>query len=116
MGCANIVDRPDTHLNSQANVHSDPIVKSSKSSLSGEVVAQDAHTKLREVNSAPSIFWHESEQGDQLHERAVRYRYSMLFTTNARDTPTEIGRDNITNHELFKILVLQCGSVCKSVF
>jgi len=67
------VDRPGTHLNPQANVHSDPIVRSSKSSLSGEVVAEEANTRMREVCSAPSIFWHESEQGDQLHQRAVRY-------------------------------------------
>jgi len=73
MGGANSVDRPGTYLNPQVNVHSDPIVRSSKSSLSGEVVAEEANTKVREVNSAPSIFWHESEQGDQLHQSAVRY-------------------------------------------
>ena len=67
------MDRPGTHLNPQANVHSDPIVRSSTSSLSGEVVAEEANTRMREVSSAPSIFWHESEQGDQLHQRAVRY-------------------------------------------
>jgi len=70
---ANSVDRPGTHLNPQANVHSDPIVRSSKSSLSGEVVAEDANMRVREVGSAASIFCHESEQGDQFHERAVRY-------------------------------------------
>jgi len=37
------------------------------------VVAEEANTRMREVSSAPSIFWHESEQGDQLHQRAVRY-------------------------------------------
>jgi len=67
------VDRLGMHLNPQVNVHSDPIVRSSKSSLSGEVVAEEANTKVKEVNSAPSIFWHESEQGDQLHQRAVHY-------------------------------------------
>jgi len=41
--------------------------------LSGEVVAEEANTRMREVSSAPSIFWHESEQGHQLHQRAVRY-------------------------------------------
>ena len=73
MGGANSVDRPGTHLNPQANVHRDPMVRSSKSSFSGEVVAEEANTRMREVSSAPSIFWHESEQGDQLHQRAVRY-------------------------------------------
>jgi len=73
MGGANSVDRPGAHLNPQANVHSDPIVRSSKSSLGGEVVAEDANTKAREVSSAPNIFWHESEQSDQFHEMAVRY-------------------------------------------
>jgi len=79
---ANSVDRPGTHLNPQASVHSDPIVRSSKSSLSGEVVAEEANTRMREVSSAPSIFWHESEQGDELHERAVRYRSPDLSPIN----------------------------------
>jgi len=82
MGGANSVDRPGTHLNPQANVHSDPIVRSSKSSLSGEVVAEEANTRMREVSSAPSIFWHESEQGDQLHQRAVRYSSSSSIKLN----------------------------------
>jgi len=51
------VDKPGTHLNPQANVHSDPIVRSRKLPLSGEVVAEEANTKVRELNSAPSIFW-----------------------------------------------------------
>jgi len=72
------VDRPGTHLNPQVNVHSDPIVRSSRSSLSREVVAEEANTGVKEVNSAPSIFWHESEQGDQLHQRAVRYISSVI--------------------------------------
>ena len=67
------MDRPGTHLNTQANVHSDPIVRASKSSMSVEVVAEDANTKVREVSSAPSVFRHESEQGDQFHEMTVRY-------------------------------------------
>ena len=54
MGGANSVDRPGTHINPQANVHSDPIVRSSKSSLSEEVVVEEANTKVREVSSAPS--------------------------------------------------------------
>jgi len=80
MGGANSVDRPGTHLNPQANVHRDPMVRSSKSSFSGEVVAEEANTRMREVSSAPSIFWHESEQGDQLHQRAVRYNYTGKTT------------------------------------
>ena len=78
MGGANSVDRPGTHVNPQANVHSHPIVRSSTSSLSGEVVAEEANTRMREVSSAPSIFWHESEQGDQLHQRAVRYNNNKV--------------------------------------
>jgi len=77
-------DRPCTHLNPQAYVHSDPTDMSSKSSLSGEVVAEEANTRVREVSSAPNKVVNdrgvattaansESEQGDQLHERAVRY-------------------------------------------
>ena len=64
------MDRPGTHLNPQPNVHSDPAVKSSKSSLSGEVVEAEANTNVTEVSS---MFWHESERGDQLQERAARY-------------------------------------------
>jgi len=84
MGGANSVDRPGTHLNPQANVHTNPIVRSSKSSLSGEVVAEEANTKVREVSSAPSKVDNDrsiattaanskSKQGDQFQERAVRY-------------------------------------------
>jgi len=80
MGSANSVDRPGMHLTPQANVHSDPIVRSSKSSLSGEVVAEDANTNVREVSSAPSIFWHDSEQSDQSHETAVRYNGARNLT------------------------------------
>jgi len=87
MGGANSVDRPGTHLNQQANVHSDPIVRSSKSSLSGEVVAEEANTRVKEVSSAPNKDVNarvmattaansESEQGDYLHQRAVRYSTS----------------------------------------
>jgi len=53
MGGANSVDRPGTHLNQQANVHSDPIVRWSKSSLSGEVVAEEANTRVKEVIVRP---------------------------------------------------------------
>jgi len=96
MGDANSVDRLGTHLNPQANVHSDPIVRSSKSSLRGEVVAEEANTKVREVNSAPSIFWHESEQGDQLHERAVRYRGNK-FKLVEHQCQYDLQKYNITN-------------------
>ena len=89
MGGANSVDRPGTHLNPLANVHSDPIVRSSKSSLSGEVVAEDANTRMKEVSSAPNKDVNvrgmetttansESEQGDQLHQRAVRYNNTEI--------------------------------------
>ena len=78
------MDRPGTHVNPQANVHSDPIVRSSTSSLSGEVVAEEANTRMKDVSSAPSKVVNvrgmettaansESEQGDQLRQRAVRY-------------------------------------------
>jgi len=48
------MDRPGRNLNPQTNVHSDPIVRSSKSSSSGEEVAENANTNAREVSSAPS--------------------------------------------------------------
>ena len=75
MGSANSVDRPGTHLNPQANVHSDPIARSSKSSLSGEVFAEDANTNERVVTSAASMFWHERERGDQLHMGGTLHNY-----------------------------------------
>jgi len=93
------VERPGTHLNPQANVHSDPVVRSSKSSLSGEVVAQEANTKVKEINSAPSIFWHESEQGDQLHQRVVRYngaRNLGLEERNVDRNKAEATNDEVT--------------------
>jgi len=43
---------------------------------------------MREVSSAPSIFWHESEQGDQLHQRAVRYSTSMFLPKKWMDLKT----------------------------
>jgi len=90
------VDRPGTHLNPQANVHIDPIVRSSKSSLSGKVVAEEANTKVREVSSGPSNVDNdrgmettaansESEQGDQLHDRAVRYKFHRLVTRKEKN-------------------------------
>ena len=91
MGGANSVDRPGTHLNPQANVPSDPIVRSSKSSLSGEVVAGEANTRMKEVNSAPSIFWHESEQGDQLHQMAVRYSSSNSSSSTSSSSTSAHG-------------------------
>ena len=98
MGSANSVDRPGTHLNPQANVHSDPIVRSSTSSLSGEVVAEGANTRMREVSSAPSIFWHESEQGDQLHQRAVRYTPVVLSDEKAEDRFAQLGKRRNTKY------------------
>ena len=82
------MDRPGTHLNPQANVYSDPIVRSSKSSLSGEVVAEEANTRVKEVSSEPNKDVNvrcmattaankESEQGDQL-QRAVRYNAEQV--------------------------------------
>jgi len=61
-------------------------VRSSKSSLSGEVVAEEANRGMREVSSAPNKDVNVrgmattaansgSEQGDQLHQRAVCYMY-----------------------------------------
>ena len=96
MGGANSVDRPGTHLNPQANVHSDSIVRSSKSSLSGEVVADEANTRMREVSSAPSKVVNvcgmettaansKSEQGDHLHQRAVRYIVNNLICAQISD-------------------------------
>jgi len=92
------VDRPGTHLNPQANVHNDPIVRSSKSSLSGEVVAEEANMRMRDVSSAPNKVVDdrvmattaansESEQGDQLHERAVRYRSIRHSVFPRNDVP-----------------------------
>ena len=63
-------------------------VRSSKSSLGGEVVAEEANTKVREGSSAPNIVDNdldiattaansESEQGDQLHKRPVGLRYKV---------------------------------------
>jgi len=58
--------------------------------LSGEVVAEEANTRMKEVSSAPnkdvnvrgmetSAANSESKQGDQLHQRAVRYSTSQSF-------------------------------------
>jgi len=99
------VDRPGTYLNPQANVHSDPIVRSSKSSLSGEVVAEEANTRVKEVSSAPNKDVNvrgiettaansESEQGDQLHQRAVRYNTTtttIIFTALFPGPPRRAG-------------------------
>ena len=97
MGGANSVSMPGTHSNSDANTHTDPIVRSSKSSLSGKLVVEDANMNVREVSSAPSkihedrghattvansvlaSFGSESEHGDQFHERAKRYTVSKLW-------------------------------------
>ena len=91
MGGANSVSMPDTHSNSLANTRTDPIVRSSKSSLSGKLVVEDANMNVREVSSAPNktdedrghattaansvlaSLDSESEHGDQFHERAIRY-------------------------------------------
>ena len=89
------MDKPGTHLNPQVNVHSDSIVRLSKSSLSGEVVAEEANTRVKEVNSVPNKDVNvrgmkttaansESEQGDQLHQRAVRYTLSTLLAIVGR--------------------------------
>ena len=92
MGGANSVSLPGTHLISDANTHTDPIVRSSKSSLSGKLVVEDANMNLREDSSAPTkidedrghattvansvlaSLGSDSEHGDQFHERAKRYR------------------------------------------
>ena len=54
MGSANSVGLPGTHLNSVANTHNDPIVRSNESSLNGKLVVEDANTNARNVGSAPS--------------------------------------------------------------
>jgi len=102
MGGANSVDRPGTHLNPQPNVHSDPAVKSSKSSLSGEVVAAEANTNVIEVSRSPSMFWHESQRGDQLHDRAVRYNGARNLGLEERN----FDRNNAvaTNYEVTVVL------------
>ena len=55
MGGANSVGLPGTHLNSVANTHNDPIVRSSESSLNGKLVVADANTNAINVSSVPSI-------------------------------------------------------------
>jgi len=83
------VDKPDMHLHPQTNTHTDPTVRSSKSSLCGESVAEDANTNMREVSSATSEtdedhsqattavnsvlarLDSESEQGDQSHKSGI---------------------------------------------
>jgi len=95
------VDRPGTHLNPQPNVPSDPINRSSKSSLSGEVVAEEANTKVREVSSAPNKVVNdrgiattaansESEHGDQFHERAARYKFRRLVTRKEKELKSQL--------------------------
>ena len=92
MGGANSVSMPGMYSNSDANTHTDPIVRSSKSSLSGKLVVEDANMNVREDSSAPikihedrghattaansvlASLDSESEHGDQFHERAKRYR------------------------------------------
>ena len=54
MGGANSVGLPGTHLNSVANTHTDPIVRSNESSSNGKLVVEDANTNARNVSSAPS--------------------------------------------------------------
>ena len=101
------MDRPGTHLNPQANVHSDSIVRSSTSSLSGEVVAQEANTRMKEVSSAPNkdvnvrgmettAANNESEQGDQLHQKAVRYRPTNIGLSGKSSSPTRPLVANLT--------------------
>ena len=91
MGGANSVDLPGTHLNSVANTHNDPIVRSNDSSLNGKLVVKDANTNARNVCSAPSKIGEdhghatmvansisasldsESEHGDQFQRKTKRY-------------------------------------------
>ena len=97
MGGANSVSLPGTHLISDANTHTDPIVRSSKSSLSGKLVVEDANTNLREDSSAPmkidedrghattiansvlASLGSDSEHGDQFHKKAKRYISKTFF-------------------------------------
>ena len=99
MGGANSVDRPGTtHPTSIANTYADPIVRSSRPPLNGELVA---NMDIREVSSAPSkvdehrgqattavnsvlaTFHVENEQGDQSHERRERYRPTSIYMTSS---------------------------------
>ena len=91
MGGANSVSMPGTHSNSDANTHTDPIVRSSKSSLSGKLVVEDTNMNLREDSSAPikidedrghattvanfvlASLGSDSEHGDQSHKKVKRY-------------------------------------------
>ena len=91
MGGANSIRLPGFHSNSDANTHTDPIVRSNESSLNGKLVVEDANTNARKVISAPrkigEVRGHattvansvlassdsESEHGDQFHEKAKRY-------------------------------------------
>jgi len=100
MGGANSVSLPGTHLISDANTHTDPIVRSSKSSLSGKLVVEDANMNLREDSSAPikidedrghattvansvlASLGSDSEHGDQFHKKAKRYRL-IAYANNA---------------------------------
>ena len=88
MGGANSVSMPGTHSNSDANTHTDPIVRSSKS-LNGILVVEDANMNVRGVSSAPikihedrghattiansvlASLDSENEHGDHFHERAI---------------------------------------------
>ena len=87
MGGANSISMPGTHSNSDANTHTDPTMRSSKSSLSGKLVVEDANMNVREdtntpvkinedrghattaANSVLASLDSKSERGDQFHER-----------------------------------------------
>ena len=103
MGGANSVGLPGTHLNSVANTHNDPIVRSSESSLNGKLVVADANTNARNVSSAPSIIGeyrghatmvansvltyldNERKHGDRFHEKAKRYKTTKFMTMSSTD-------------------------------
>ena len=49
--------------------------------MCGELVIEDVILKnVGEVSSAPTMFWRDSEQGDQSHKRAVRNCYIKYGT------------------------------------
>ena len=106
MGGANSVSMPGMYSNSDANTHTDPIVRSSKSSLSGKLVVKHANMNVTEVSSAPSktdedrghantaansvlaSLDSESEHGDQFHERAIHYNPNPSPTILSHETAT----------------------------
>jgi len=118
MGGANSVSMPGTHSNSVANTHTDPIVRSSKSSLNGKLVVEDANMNVREVSSAPSIIdedrglattaansvlaslHSDSEHGDQFYERTKRYNGARNLGLEERSVDRNKTEAQVTNEQV----------------